>query len=191
MIRFPRSVVVGDLVHEGPDQEHPPAADPHQVLGVDRPVEARGVEARPLVLDRVDRPRRDRAGRRRGSVRSRNGSSDRPARGQAVELALVVLAEVGADFEVAVIEGVAERLLERDARPASGPWRRRCSSRPGLPGACGSGAAEQVGVVLQPEGGFPTHSSEPRSAGDAVDPAMSRTCRRVSASSRASAFLGT
>ncbi len=58
--------VVPDLVHEGPDQEHPPAADPHQVFGVDWPVEAGGVEAGPFVLDRCRWPSRGRAGPRRG-----------------------------------------------------------------------------------------------------------------------------
>ena len=63
-----------DLVHERADQEQAPAADPEEVLGLDRAVELRRVEARAIVGDRERGGLRGRSGPARGSAGTRKGS---------------------------------------------------------------------------------------------------------------------
>ena len=126
--------VEGDLVHERADQEQAAAADATQVAGLDRLVEPRRVEAGALIAD----------DERRGAAVEVDHDADlarcvglEPALrlGRLVEEGFVVLAELGADLEVAVVEGIGQRLLEGDAHADLRPCDRRGPGRRSLPGS--------------------------------------------------------
>ncbi len=112
--------VEADLVHERADQQESAPADPRQVFRLDRAVEERCIKARPVVAN-------DEPGRIAVELHL-HADPPRAVRlqalaffGQIVELPLVLLPQLGADLEVAMEQGIGQRLLKRDAdlHPAS------------------------------------------------------------------------
>ena len=170
--------VEGHLVHERADQQQAASADAGEVVGLDRPIEQRGVEARSVVGD-------DEASgiavelHLDADVARAIGLLGRPAFGQVVERPLVLLPQVGAELQVAVVEGIGQGLLECDADldPAGGVAEVQAIEL--LADQLEQGR-DQGGVALEPERRLaPDEAAEdppPQAgqAGDVQDPAQRR-----------------
>ena len=98
-------LVVFDLIHEGADEHQAPPTDPLEVGRVRGDGQRGGVEARPLVLHDVDRLR---AGQRGPDVDPPVpvGRLLSPLLAELLKVLLILLAKVGAELQVAVLDGV-------------------------------------------------------------------------------------
>src|SRR4051812_17008259 len=109
-------LAVFDLIHEGADEHQAPPADPLEVGRVPGVGHRGGVEAGPFVLHDVDGLR---AGQRGPDVDPPVpvGRLPSPLLAEVPKDRLVLLAKVGAELQVAVLDGVEQGLAQGDPDP--------------------------------------------------------------------------